>query len=496
MATKRDALPDAKKPRTSAGPQLVALHRESYLSQRALTAVLRQVRDHGLPSAISRSSQARALHDAATVDTSCGKLVIELEWPSRPGPETYAIQNPLAMLWYCARRCAPFRAFLRDTLRRHPCTIEAPWHIILYWDGVSPQDPLARGADKRKIQCVYWTFKEFAPLLWDELLWFEVAATRDYYVYKLPGKVSQYLSMVLESAFFSSDNSFDRHGAMLDLSDTGDASDIQTIWAIHAVTITDFKALEEALGAKGPQGTRPCPICRNILSHRYGDAEMSGGRFLTLTCVDTERWQTHTDETIRLTVLGLRDAHTQFENRVISKTEFEARQQRAGYKFLPNTLILNERVAYKAATTTFMEWMHTLCQDGVFQRDLNALLHVVHEAKARGAEAVVTPTILHDYMLRWTLPKQLASAADVFETGGFQASSSATLSAAPVLAHFFRHVFPTGLHSAAVASFLQCCQVLEMVAAAAKGDVVLDALLPAVREYFVSHLAAHGEEFI
>ena len=169
----------------------------------------------------------------------------------------------------------------------------------------TPYVGIARG-----VQCVYWTFKEFAPLLWDELLWFEVAATRDYYVYKLPGKVSQYLSMVLESAFFSSDNSFDRHGAMLDLSDTGDASDIQTIWAIHAVTITDFKALEEALGAKGPQGTRPCPICRNILSHRYGDAEMSGGRFLTLTCVDTERWQTHTDETIRLTVLGLRDAHT------------------------------------------------------------------------------------------------------------------------------------------------------------------------------------------
>ena len=174
------------------------------------------------------------------------------------------------MLNHCVRRCAPFRTFVADALRRHPCAIESPWRIILYWDAVSPTDPLARGSDKRKIQCIYWTFREFMPYLWDELLWFEVAATRDLYVQQWPGKMPQFMSIVLEAAFLNDDSRLDRHGVMLDLSEAGDSSCIHTIWASHHCSIAGFKAFEEVFGANGPTGSKPCPLCRNILNHKHG----------------------------------------------------------------------------------------------------------------------------------------------------------------------------------------------------------------------------------
>ena len=108
------------------------------------------------------------------------------------------------------------------------------------------------------------------------------------------------------------------------------------------------------------------------------------------------------------------------------------------------------------------DWMHIFCVYGIFNRQLDATLTAIKNDL--GKNAVVNMEVLHDYMKKWIWPKQQGSGANVFETGGFQANASATLSCCPVLAHFFREVLlSAGLSKDAVLTFLMCANVIELL---------------------------------
>eukprot|EP00959_Pyramimonas_sp_CCMP1952_P307412 6434404-Pyramimonas_sp.AAC.1 len=53
-----------------------------------------------------------------------------------------------------------------------------PWKIILYFDGISPRDPLAKGKDYRGMDAVYWSFAEFDEHLQNKDLWFTLSTAR------------------------------------------------------------------------------------------------------------------------------------------------------------------------------------------------------------------------------------------------------------------------------------------------------------------------------
>ena len=61
---------------------LVSLHRNSYVSQRALATVLQRVRDEGMPSAFSRRTQARALEEHTDIVTPMGNVLQTLALPT------------------------------------------------------------------------------------------------------------------------------------------------------------------------------------------------------------------------------------------------------------------------------------------------------------------------------------------------------------------------------------------------------------------------------
>ena len=119
---------------SASSEQLLALRSESYLSQRALEAVLRQIQQDGMPSAISRSSQRRALARFGDEVTPCGPLVQELllPLPEKHPHRRVGVQAPMPMLWACVRRVAPFRKLMRELLRAHTPSLENKWNIIIY----------------------------------------------------------------------------------------------------------------------------------------------------------------------------------------------------------------------------------------------------------------------------------------------------------------------------------------------------------------------------
>ena len=183
---------------------LVELHRGSYLSQRALSGVLKYVRDHGLPENISRSSQYRANENIIAKESNAYGSVLRCidtylengtkfeNWVCCPGPFLYS----------CCKSSAPLRELLRRSLQAHPCSLRTPWNIILYFDGISPRDPLAKGRDYRGVDAVYWSFAQFDDALANEDAWFTLSTARCAKIKNIPGGIGQSIKMVLKEVFF------------------------------------------------------------------------------------------------------------------------------------------------------------------------------------------------------------------------------------------------------------------------------------------------------
>ena len=485
-----------KRPRAENDAALVELHRGPYVSQAALREILNYVKDHGLPQACSRNTQRRAHTALGATDTPLETIIKEVVLPLGPPhkPLTVSVQCPMAMLWALARQGQPFRWILKATLAQHPSTTARQWRLVIYFDGISPQNPLAKGRDLRKVEAVYWSFLEFGPYLSQELFWFCVSATRHDQIVKLPGLMSENIAIILDTLFFGA-RSMRRHGVTIDLSDAGDDSDLVTIFADHAMTLADAVALEEVNLNNGHNATKACPICRNVLDHKSGYAEHDrSGQLQPSTCVDKRLWKSHTDDSVRQLVRRLGASHQEWQEGRITKTELKQRIQMAGYKWNANSIVLHERLNYRAISTLCFDWMHIWCVDGVFAREVHALLEAI-KADPR-QPAMTTVFDLSAYVSRWVWPRQFKSAAKVFETGDFQANASQTLSVAPVLAHYVREVIQMhGRCVAAVESFLLCCTVLDLLVGASRGDCPGTLVDEAVRAHLTKHLEAHGAEW-
>ena len=485
------AAPPNKKSRKN-DEHLVDLHRGSYLSQSALRYVLNNVKANGLPETFSRSQQGRANAMVGNTDTPYGPPCKHMTLPLVSGPVSVGVQNPCAMLWLAAHESAGFQELMHDTLRRYPCTRQSPWRLVIYFDGITPNNPLSKGKDNRKVDAFYWSFLEFGNFLSQEIVWFCCSATRHVLIEKLTGNMSENVMIVLGELFFG-ENDMARHGVTLDIGEH-----THTIYAEHHITIADGLAIEEVSFNKGHAGTVPCAICRNVTDVRWGYHAASGGRFVPTTSLNPGEWKRHTDHSVRQLILRLQRKHADVAAGTLTQARFNDIQQMCGYNYNPKHIVLNDRLNYKAITTLFFDWMHIWCIDGVFLRQFEAFMDAIKIEGTPGKNPILTFAAGDRYLQYWTWPQQHASGKTVFETGSLQATASQTLSVAPVIGHLAREVLlKTGRCTGAVQSMISCCVVLEMLSGAMRGAqcVTADALDVAIRTHFQEHLDAFGDDW-
>ena len=466
---------------------LVELHCNSHLSQRALVAVLKHVRDNGLPDAFSRRTQGRAHAELCNTDTPYGKISRELEIPLSTGIFKLLVGDPMPLFYETVKRCQPFRMVLREKLAASPCSLACPWQLVVYSDGISPQSPLTKGYDKRMVQACYWSFAEFGEYLVNECMWFCSAAIATVRVNKLSGNMSHVYNILFSELFFRHDRNWSRHGLTVDLSDDQSNSELVTLIVQHRISIADEKEQTSILMSKGHAGTKPCPLCRNIVDHRTGYADFdASGTLEPITSLRKARWVPHTDNSVRQVLSRLQTAQEQWERNEISKAAMESLGQRLGWNYNANNVILNAGFTYNPISTLCYDWPHIWLVDGILQREIESLL--LHRPKRFGA------TELHDELNTWKWPSSVPTGAAVFETGSFQASASESLSCVPVLARYIQCVVKDAqpqLH-AEVEGCLLCCSTIELHQACAYGKASPDALEPSVMEFMKARQDAYG----
>ena len=166
----------------------------SSISEWRRKVILKTIQRQGLPEHFSRQSQARARKTACSEVTPYGPLVQQVEIDNLSVP----IQHPLAMLWRCSSLTS-FQGLFHQICNGGPLT------LLLYCDGISPQDGLSKH-DKRKMVAIYWSLLEFDYLLSDETLWFSICVLRVELLGTITGGLSRLIRDLVRLAFWSTAN--------------------------------------------------------------------------------------------------------------------------------------------------------------------------------------------------------------------------------------------------------------------------------------------------
>ena len=442
-----------------------------------------------MPSASSRQSQQRARKTVCGKETPYGPCVVDIDLPLMDKPFTIGIIDPFAMLWRLFSECERFRTLIKDALRASPCSPSSPWHMIIYFDGVSPNNPLDKGSDLREMECVYWTLAEWDKLS-DEDYWLTAAVVRGFLVNdKLAGGMSHFLKLLMHRFFGDGEDNFARTGILLEADDGQNVR----IWFKHAVTVADYKAHASVLNGLGPNALKPCPTCRRVVSDAKTDVHIQGPGITPITSTDPSAWGRHTDQSMRVLAAKMqRSADADEDMKVAAKMH--------GMRHNPDSILADTRLQYNAASTCLYDLMHSWLIDGVMQRTFKVMMKRLQQQQSRvGCTLKPDFDTLTEYLQGWHWPRQVPHGRRVFEGGGLHGSASQTLSVAPVLHKYFSDivrpvVLDAGASAGSIDVFLSACEVLVLLTRAMRGQTTPKLLRESTFAFMEQYQVEFGED--
>ena len=109
-----------------------------HLSQNALSAVLKEARDVGLPELTNRNAIREARNSTCNTQTEFGPLHQELDLTPASGtrPIKLSFIHPLAFLAVLCGTCQCFSVYMESAVAAVPSSYEHPWDVIFYSDEV------------------------------------------------------------------------------------------------------------------------------------------------------------------------------------------------------------------------------------------------------------------------------------------------------------------------------------------------------------------------
>ncbi len=246
--------------------KLVSLrHKLPYVSQTALAAVIRELRDAPIDENVSRKDIRRARKALCETVTPYGMIMIDIHLKQKSGDDTVkiAIQNPWAMLWFAANRSEQWAKLIRRSLAASPSSPSTKWRLMLYTDEISPGNQL-KSHNRKKQWAVYYSFLEFGPAaLACEEFWLVATVVRSDVVRDIQGGASALIGGVLKVFFDRSGHHLERAGISLDMHCSGEKV---RIFSKFGIFLADEDALHQVWKCKGSSGIKSCLQCMNIVA--------------------------------------------------------------------------------------------------------------------------------------------------------------------------------------------------------------------------------------
>ena len=466
------------------------------MTKAALASVLKEVREGPVPQHTSRSTIKRVRDDVLGVRTLYGYMIQHESIVLANGSRfTHAFVHPFAFLAHAVERCQPLAAFFDERLAVCPCSQEDPWHLVIYNDGITPGNAIGYD-NQRKVEAFYWSFLEIGPAaLCSEYAWFTFSATRDSMSDEMVSGVSELLRNLLLRFFDNGSHNFETSGIALCI-----RGETRYIFAVLGEIVADGDALKQMFEFKGSSGMHACAICKNIMGTTsagciadYDD----DGYLVGLACTDTNKFDLHTDDSVRETIAILR------ANIHLNATHFGNLETRLGYNLAPAGVLCCDQLVnvVRPISQIHFDWPHVTVVNGVFNKTFGLLMSALEGHGVRWSD-------LHDWLQLWKWPKRINSRAITGQdackpsratssraAGHFKAQASECLSVYPVVRAWVTEVLlPRGVAREACVAFMLICRVIDLLTLTPRGEVSPEALLGLNARYIDVYVAAFGAE--
>ena len=137
----------AKRPRTS------EFGRQSHLTAAALSNILQEVHQFGMPEHFSPRTVQRDRQRIVNAETPFGPILQSLPVRTKRGEEIKLhVQHPFAFMWYAASKHEVFKSQLLSAFKANNNRLS----VILYCDEINAGRTTA-DVKTREIQAVYWS---------------------------------------------------------------------------------------------------------------------------------------------------------------------------------------------------------------------------------------------------------------------------------------------------------------------------------------------------
>jgi hypothetical protein len=150
------------------------------VSQSALAALIRIVRDEGLPEMGDDRNNFTDARDAIVqAPTEYGPMLQTVRLVLKSGGDILIdVIHPLAFLWTAANQAGGFSAYLEALVRDDPPRADQPWRLLLYTDEITPGNAVSYN-NKRKVHVLYWSMLSLGIYeLSHEDAWFPMCTVR------------------------------------------------------------------------------------------------------------------------------------------------------------------------------------------------------------------------------------------------------------------------------------------------------------------------------
>ena len=483
------------------------LTRKCFVSQSALSNVLRDIKTNGLPETYSRTSIHRARKELAHTQTDYGPLLVPQEFvlPGTNKKVGAAVRvemlNPFAFLQYVCEHSDRYAELVLTTFEQHQCSPSEPWNIVLYQDGVDPGDGLVKEKGRHSV-VFYWSFLEFGTMqlcheeLWATPLILRTTAAKQFGMSNVAHRVLEQFHTDTQDMLITGVLVYPRGKQV-------------RLFAKVGTLFGDLPALCEIIAAKGHSGNLLCPVCQNASNHKTGGATPlhSRNKYCTpITCFDIEKFKLHSNKSLEDMCNRLQELKT---NTAITKSKLEELETNVyGYSWTSKHIFINKRFRISAADAIHFDWAHIYLQSGIADTEFGVFMKEMHKSRSKHHQC--TYDNLRAYVEKWTLPKSRGNLLYLFDkdhtdrflrTGDFSCSSSEFLSLAPIICRFLKRVvkphvigMPEEKNVDCMIAVLDVIKVLQLCKV--KGRISPATLAQAIKKHLDMFLETYGEDLV
>eukprot|EP00933_Yihiella_yeosuensis_P004919 TRINITY_DN109326_c0_g1_i1.p1 TRINITY_DN109326_c0_g1~~TRINITY_DN109326_c0_g1_i1.p1 ORF type:complete len:703 (-),score=112.07 TRINITY_DN109326_c0_g1_i1:23-2131(-) len=467
--------------------------RVAHVSAKAMSELLKEVEEHGLPELSGRKNIMEAAKTELAQHNSYGPLLKHVPAKLKSGGATKVlIVNPLSLLQAAFGQGGSYTELLMGVLHRQgdPFT---PLQLVCYSDEVTPGNALA-ASNARKEWIFYFSFLNYGALaLSKEESWLPGFIARTDTVANLSGGISQMFVLALKEWFCNENFDVQTAGFTLKHPDN-------SLWRVTVdlqMILQDGAAHKLVFNLKGDAGTKMCVACKNLISLSTDVVDPESGEvILTSSLTYEHELDKATDEDLKSTVARLLDRKKTLSSHLFAKWE-----QAVGVCYEPDGLLFCKDLAsvLRPISQLAHDPMHALMVSGIFQTVLFLLLSSLKKS------SVKIYNLLENYVALWTQPKsKYAKLHSLFaphreesnkRAGTFKCTGSETLGVYPIIAVFLACVIlPQGICTKEISAFLALSDLLDLVMSTAICEVSPEDMKVAVKTFLLRCVEAGWKE--